>query len=157
MPPTLEDAVRAALEPIAGISAVVLLGSRALGTPRPDSDLDVAVLPEPGSGPPPHRLIGAVAAALAGLAPEGRVDVVLLDAAPELLRHRILSHGRRLLCRDERAWKDLLVRTMREHGDREHYRDILRKGLHRRLTEGEDLGRSGRAVESLERLGKLSD
>jgi len=136
----LAEAARVALEPIEGISAAILFGSRAKGTPRPNSDLDVAILPDPASTRPRHRLIGAVAVALANFAPEGRVDVVLLDDAPELLRHRILSGGLRLICRDERAWRDLVVGTLREHGDREHYRDLLRKGLQKRLMEGRDFG-----------------
>jgi len=136
----LAEAARAALEPIEGISAAILFGSRARGTPRANSDLDIAILPDPDSTRPRHRLIGAVAVALADFSPEGRVDVVLLDDAPELLRHRILSGGLRLICRDERAWRDLVVGTLRDHGDREYYRDVLRKGLHKRLTEGRNFG-----------------
>jgi predicted nucleotidyltransferase len=139
---------------VAGVSALVLFGSRASGRPRTDSDLDVAVLPAPGADR--RRLQSRLAVALAHLAPQGRVDVVLLDEAPELLRHTVLSGGELLLCRDEAAWRELRVRTMREHGDREHYRRILRQGLKRRLTEGRDDGRSGRARQSLERTGRLS-
>jgi hypothetical protein len=83
------------------------------------------------------------------------VDVVLLDEAPELLRQRIMESGRVVICREPRAWRDLRVATMREHADREYYRRLLREAQRRRLTEGRSSGRSGRALRSLERVGKL--
>jgi len=155
MTATLAEQVRSAAEPIDGISALVLFGSRATGRARANSDLDVAILPT-NDVDDRLRLQVRVAGELAHLAPDERVDVVLLDEAPELLRHQVLSDGELLICRDEKAWKELRVRTMREHGDREHYRRILREGLKRRLTEGREDGRQGRAVESLGRLGRLS-
>lgn len=148
------EQVRAAVEPIDGISALVLFGSRATGRARADSDLDVAILPTPEVDDR-LRLQVRVAGELAHMAPHERVDVVLLDEAPELLRHQVLSDGELLICRDEKAWKALRVRTMREHGDREHYRRILREGLKQRLTKGRGDGRQGRAIESLGRLGWL--
>lgn len=137
------------------VSVLVVFGSRAQGRQRPGSDLDVAVLPAESSSLSRHKLQARIASALAGLAPEGRVDVVYLDEAPELLRQRIMETGRLVLCEDRQAWKDLRIATMREHGDREHYRRMLREAQHRRLTEGRPSGRSGRALRSLERVGKL--
>ena len=137
------------------VSVLVVFGSRARGRHRPSSDLDVAVLPTQGSPLPRHKLQARIASALAALAPGGHVDVVYLDEAPELLRQRIMETGRLLVCEDLQAWKDLRVATMREHGDREHYRRLLREAQHRRLTEGRPSGRSGRALRSLERVGKL--
>jgi hypothetical protein len=74
--------------------------------------------------------------ALADLAPEGRVDVVLLDRAPDTLRQRVMEHGRMVLCRDPAAWKALRVATMKEYGDREWARRMYREALRRRLLEG---------------------
>jgi hypothetical protein len=93
---------------------------------------------------------------LADLAPEGRVDVVFLDEASDLLRQRVLETGRLLINRDPKAFRDLRVRTMREYGDREWVRDLMRTAQKRRLEQGEPSGRSGRALESLKRVGKLS-
>ncbi len=74
---------------------LVVFGSRATGKARPSSDLDVAVLPAgQESGLDRHRLRIAVAVALGGLAPDERVDVVLLDEAPDTLRQRVMEHGR---------------------------------------------------------------
>lgn len=137
----LAEQIRAAVEPLDGISALVLFGSRAGGRARANSDLDVAILPA-SEVDDRLRLQVRVAGELAHLAPEERVDVVLLDEASELLRHQVLSDGEVLICRDEKAWKQLRVRTMREHGDREHYRRILRQGLRRRLDRMASDGRS---------------
>jgi len=151
----LDQEITRLVDPLPGIAALVVFGSRARGTPRADSDLDVAVLPAV-SGTERRHLQADVALALAGLAPEGRVDVVLLDAAPELLRQRVLETGRLLICRDPAAWKELRVSTMREHGDREWARRMLCEGQRRRYERGESSGRSPRALDSLRRLGKLS-
>lgn len=150
----LEQRVR---EAAAGLplSILAVFGSRAGGRERPGSDLDVAVLPAAGADLSRRRLQARVASALADLASEGHVDVVFLDEAPELLRQRILETGRLIVCQDEAAWRDLRVTTMREHGDREYYRRMLREAQHRRLTERIPSGRSGRALRSLERVGKL--
>lgn len=151
----LDEQILRAAEEIPGISVLAVFGSRARGTHRPDSDLDVAVLPENGDPQIRRRLQVRVAVALADLAPEGQVDVVILDEATDVLRQRVMETGRVLICRDPEAWKELRVRTMREYGDREWARRLFRQAQRRRLTSGETSGRSGKAVESLRRLGKL--
>lgn len=153
---SLDTEILRRIEPVPGIAALLVFGSRARGAQRPDSDLDVAVLPAAGDPRSRRKLQTSLAVALADLTPDGRVDVVLLDEAPELLRQRVFETGRLLLSRDDVALRDLRVRTMREHGDREHYRDLMREAQRRRLERGDFGGRSGRALESLERIGKLS-
>jgi predicted nucleotidyltransferase len=153
--PALDDEIARIALPIAGISALMVFGSRARGTSRPTSDLDVAVLPDAEDPRVRRRLQTDLAVALADLAPEGRVDVVLLDEVPDLLRQRVLESGRLVLCRDRRAWSALRVRTMREYGDQEWSRRLYREAQRRRLERGEPSGRSGRALVSLERLGRL--
>lgn len=153
----LKDEITRRSEPIEGIAALLVFGSRARGSERPDSDLDVAVLPSVGDDPQARRRLQTrLAVALADLAPEGRVDVVFLDEASDLLRQRVLETGRLLINRDPMAFRDLRVRTMREYGDREWVRDLMRTAQKRRLEQGEPSGRSGRALESLGRVGKLS-
>ncbi|MBW8875074.1 MAG: nucleotidyltransferase domain-containing protein [Acidobacteria bacterium] len=154
MEPLDKDIVRAT-ESVPGISVLVLFGSRARGTHRPDSDLDVAVLPQSPDSRARRHLQTDVAVALADLAPEGRVDVVLLDEADAVLRQRIMETGRVLLNRDDETWKELRVRTMREYGDGEWARRLYREAQRRRLERGEPSGRSGKALESLRRVGKL--
>jgi predicted nucleotidyltransferase len=153
----LDGEIARAAQGVPGIAVLVLFGSRAHGSPRADSDLDVAVLPEADLGVPGRRHLQAdVAVALSHLAPGGRVDVVLMDDAGDLLRQRIMETGRVVLCRNAGAWRDLRVRTMREYGDRERERRLYREAQRRRLEKGEPSGRSGRALVSLERVGKLS-
>lgn len=154
--PALDEEILRLAEPIPGISALAVFGSRARGTERATSDLDVAVLPDTEDPRARRRLQTGLAVALADLSPEGRVDVILLDEAPDLLRQRILETGRLVLCRDRRAWSDLRVRTMREYGDQEWFRQLYREAQASRLEKGEPSGRSGRALVSLERVGRLS-
>jgi predicted nucleotidyltransferase len=154
--PALDDEIVRLAGSIPGISALAVFGSRARGTERATSDLDVAVLPDTEDPRARRRLQTDLAVALADLSPEGRVDVILLDEAPDLLRQRILETGRLVLCRDRRAWSDLRVRTMREYGDQEWFRRLYREAQASRLEKGERSGRSGRALVSLERVGKLS-
>jgi predicted nucleotidyltransferase len=152
---TLDDQVVHLAEPVPGVSALLLFGSRASGSPRPNSDLDVGILPDSGDPQARRRLQSQLAVALADLAPEGRVDVVLMDEVPDLLRQRILETGRLLICRNPAAFQELRVRTMREHGDREWVRRMMRTAQRRRLEQGKHSGRSGRALQSLGRVGKL--
>lgn len=119
--PDLDAEIARAVDGVPGIAVLVVFGSRARGSHRADSNLDVGVLPERGLPEARRRYLQAdVAAALGHLAPAPaeRVDVVLLDEATDLLRQRIMETGRVVLCRDARAWRDLRVRTMWEYGDR---------------------------------------
>ena len=151
----LEGAV---LQALAGLidelDVVVIFGSRAGARPRSSSDLDVAVLPAPGASR--DRLPARVAAALSDVVPHTRVDVVLVDEAPVLLRQRIMERGRLVLGGASPQWRELRVRTMREHADREALRDMLLTAQRKRLTERRPSGRQGRALRSLERVGGLS-
>lgn len=151
----LDHEITQAAEAIPGISVLVVFGSRARGTHRPDSDLDVAVLPDTPDSRARRYLQADLAVALAHLSPDGRVDVILLDEADAVLRQRIMETGRVLFGRDLEAWKELRVRTMREYGDGEWARRIYREAQRQRLERGEPSGRSAKAIESLKRVGKL--
>lgn len=154
----IDARIAQAVESIPGIAVVVVFGSRARRTHRADSDLDAGILPDRGF-PRTERLYlqASVAAALSHLAPAGRVDVVLMDEATDLLRQRIMEMGRVVLCRDAALWRDLRVRTMKEYGDREGERLNYQETQRRRLEGGKPSGRSARALVSLERVGRLSN
>ena len=147
-----------AVASITGIETLVLFGSRATDRARPDSDLDVAVLPRQDveSLTARRKLQIAVIVALAHLAPDDRVDVVLVDEAPVVLRQRIMEHGRVLRGAESKRWRELRRETMWEYGDSEYYRRLYREKQAERLLKGERSGRSGRALESLRRSGWLS-
>ncbi len=157
----IEDRVREAVAEIPDLSVLLVFGSRARGTARPGSDLDMAVLPSRESGQHDealrrHTLQKRLSVALADLAPEGRVDVVFLDEAPDTLRQRVMEEGRMVLCRDPAAWKALRVATMKEYGDREWARRLYRRALRWRLLEGKPSDRSARARKPLERARRVS-
>src|SRR3954452_22467794 len=103
--PSLDEEILRAVHDLTGIAVLVLFGSRAQGSHRPDSDLDVAVLPDTTDSRARRYLQADLAVALADLAPDGRVDVILLDEAPDFLRQRIMETGRLLINRDNEAWK----------------------------------------------------
>jgi len=128
------EAIASRVRDLPGIGALALFGSRARGSFRPDSDLDIAVLVARGFQGPRLRLQAEIAALLVDLAPGGRVDVVLVDEAPELLRQRIFEDCKLVVLTDPDRWNELRICTMWEHGDREPYREILRTALHERLA-----------------------
>ena len=149
-----DQEIESALRSLEGIDVAVVFGSRATGTPRPDSDLDVAVLPSASTDR--TWLQARIVASLDHLSPTGRVDVVLFDEAPELLRQRILETGRVVIDRAPERWKEWRIRTMREHDDRAHWRELFRRAQAERLRRGEvGGGRSGGPVGSPERPRKL--
>ncbi len=113
------------------MAAGVVFGSRARGSGRPDSDLDLGVLLVERD---PHRRLlerGRLAASLSDLA----VDVVDLDDAPALLAHRALK-GRRLMVRDQRRWVRFVARTLARAGDEQYWRERDARARGRRLAEG---------------------
>jgi predicted nucleotidyltransferase len=99
-----------------GVVAVYLFGSVALGTDRPSSDVDVAVLFQQ---PPPARLDGPRLVLEGNLerAIGRRVDLIVLNEAPADLRIRVLRDGRLLLERDRSARIAFEVRTRNEAFD----------------------------------------
>jgi len=156
----LEKRVLEVVEGLADIAVLLIFGSIARGEAGSHSDLDLAVLPtcQPaaeGEDLRRHRLQERLAVDLAEMAPQGRVDVVFLDEAPDTLRQRIMEHGRMVVCRDPAAWKALRVKTMKEYGDREWARRLYRRALRRRLLEGTPSGRSARSRKPLERARGL--
>ena len=85
-------------EGIAGLKAVYLFGSMARGGERPDSDVDIAVLPAAPLEPLERwEIQERLATAL------GRdVDLVDLLAASAVMKVQVLEHGRLISDRDPR-------------------------------------------------------
>lgn len=94
--------------------AAWLLGSRARGTARPDSDVDVAVLlgPVAGRAELTWDLEARLSAAL-----RLPVQVVAVDTAPADLVHRVLRDGRLLIDRDRARRLRFEVRKRNEYFD----------------------------------------
>ena len=102
--PEVLSALRAALERRPEVLEAYVFGSFARAEEQPHSDIDAALYVDPNaieqSG---LGLDAAIAADLMRALGTNRVDVVLLNAAPPLLYHRVLRDGLRLFARDLRA------------------------------------------------------
>ncbi len=93
---TDSDILAAVREALPGVRRVYLFGSRAVGEERPDSDLDLAVVLDGPADPVSLWMAGE------DIASRLDVDVDLIDllAANTLLKHQIVTKGRRLFAAD---------------------------------------------------------
>jgi predicted nucleotidyltransferase len=115
-----------------------LFGSRACGSPRADSDWDLAVFLDPSLDG--RSRTATRAQLIAALEPEYRVDLVVLNDAPPLVAHRALC-GERLFVRDQPAYVRFFVHTLALAFDESHWNEIHAQARRRRLAEG-TFGRS---------------
>jgi hypothetical protein len=98
--PRLAERLANALESRAEVLEAYLFGSHARGDAGPHSDIDVAVCVDPAALPSaPFGYAADLATALMAAVGERRIDVVVLNAAPPLLYHRVLRDGMRLISR----------------------------------------------------------
>lgn len=110
------------MEPVPGLTQALdhepsivcayLYGSRARGTARPDSDVDVAVLLD---SPGPNERVDLEARLCVVLRRE--VQVVLLDSAPADLVRRVLRDGILLVDRDRARRLTVEVKKRNEYFD----------------------------------------
>jgi len=114
-----------------------LFGSYGRGTANALSDVDVAVLmaghlSSREQGRARVRLMADLMAAL------GRedVDLVILNQAPLLLRHRVLRDGRLLFAADERERVHFTADTYQRYLDHRYMYDVLDEAMFRRIREG---------------------
>jgi hypothetical protein len=108
----------------------LLFGSRARGTARPGSDLDVGVFLSPDLTRWRFRL-----RCLAALEDLGSIDLVVLNDAPALLAHRALL-GELLFARDRVAYVRFFVSTIAAAEDERCFHQIHLEARQRRLGEG---------------------
>jgi len=123
-----EQRIREALVGVrSDVVAAYLFGSRARGTARDRSDIDVAVLVR---GEPAATLDGLGMDLLVDLERTlgCRVDLVVLNRAPWDLVHRVLRDGRIVLERDRSARIQFEVRARNQYFDTQ---PILRCYRHR--------------------------
>ena len=118
------------------VVAVYLFGSFARGNPRRGSDVDIAVFTADLS-PSRHRFRSRaeyVAAASKALGTD-KVDVVVLNQAPIVLRHEVFRDGKLLFVRDRGGLSRFRVRSSREYLDTIPLRRIFEKAYFRRIRE----------------------
>ena len=135
-----------------------LHGSRARGTARLESDIDVAVLLDDDHAASPTAIkdsIWCLAGALGREVRSDRIDLVLLNDAPALLRHRVIRDGILLFARTDAERVRFVLRTIREYQDMEpRLREHTRRWVER-LRERRADGRYGDILESARRAGEL--
>jgi predicted nucleotidyltransferase len=127
-----------------GVVAASLIGSHARGSAGPLSDVDVGVWHDPALDSPARLELRLELARDCGRAlGTDEVDVVLLNGASPLMRHRAVRDGRRLIERDRATRVALEARVIVEYLDTEPLRAELARGLRHRIEEG----RFGRHVK----------
>jgi len=120
-----------------GVVAACLIGSRARGVVGPLSDVDIGVWHEPSLDPAQRlELRLALAQASAAAVETDEVDVIMLNEATPLMRHRAVRDGRRLADRDPKTRVRLEARAILDYLDTAPLRAELARGLRHRIEEG---------------------
>lgn len=119
-----------------GVVAAYLIGSRARGTAGPLSDLDLAVLHSADLDTRSRldlrlKLMADAGAALGTT----EIDVLLLNGAPALIRHRALREGMVLVDNDPAARVAFYVRTLNDYVDTEPLRQLVSERLRTSIKE----------------------
>ena len=130
--------VAADVLPATPVVIAYLFGSRARGTARADSDIDVAVLLS--DDVPRERYLDVQLAVADVLSRESRlpnVDLVVLNDAPLTLRGRAVQEGQLLYSTDEPLRAEMESRTFREFGDFKIWMAELDRELLVRHARGE--------------------
>lgn len=111
-----------------GIMTLYLFGSRALGTNRPQSDYDFALLlkkPEvlkKGSQALYQKVFDILSESIP-LMPH--IDIVFLNTVPHQLRYHVIRQGKVLMDEDPLTRLRFEERTLEEHADFEPYRRLF--------------------------------
>jgi predicted nucleotidyltransferase len=118
------------------VVAVYLFGSFARGNPRRGSDVDIAVFTKELSSPRRRsRSRDEYAAAASKALGTDRVDVVVLNQAPVVLRHEVFRDGKLLFVRDRSGLSRFRVRSSREYLDTIPLRRTFEKAYFRKIRE----------------------
>ena len=117
------------------VVAVYLFGSLVEGQTTPHSDVDIAILLVGASDP---LAMGDRQLQLMGELErfaDREVDLVILNAAPPILRHQVLRNGRLLYERDRRVRVEFEVRAGQVYADLRPLRAFFKEALSREIKE----------------------
>ena len=158
MSANFSDALSERCASLPEVRLAYLFGSRARGQNRPASDFDIAVLVDDALAMDPggiNRTIRRLAGRLGGDIPSSLLDIVVLNSAPALLRHRVLRDGLLLHARDATERVRFAVQTIRDYQDIEpRLAEHTRRRIARLKGAGSH-GRSGDILEAARRAGRL--
>lgn len=114
---------------------VYLFGSHARKQVMPLSDIDIGIFvdKEAIKGKKfPYSYEAQLASELGPILKTEQIDLVLLNDAPILLKHRCMTEGKLLYCRDEISHAMFRVRTLHEYLDTKPLREKIKKAFYRR-------------------------
>jgi hypothetical protein len=151
----LSSRLAAILESLPEVELAYLFGSHAAGRARPESDIDLGVQVAAEAAEQPHATLARLFDRLGCAVPSDRLDVVLLNHAPPLLRHRILATGQLLFARRPEARVRFATRTIRDYQDMQVRREFFYRERLKRLREGKGDGRSGDLLAQARRAARL--
>lgn len=155
-PGTLVERLGGVLREQEDVRLAFLFGSRARGRARPDSDVDVGVLLDDGLARTDRgATIRRIAARLGRVVSSTLVDLVVLNDAPALLRHRVLRDGVVLFQRSPEERVRFAVTTIREHQDQQIRRERATGERIQRLTREAYDGRSRDLLEKARGVARL--
>lgn len=114
-----------------------IFGSVARAEARPDSDVDVAVfLDQETTGVETSTFRSSFLAELLKCLSRNDVDLVILNQAPVVLRHRVLRDGNLVISRDETRRVAFAVDTLRRYVDTASLRRLSEEYTRRSLENG---------------------
>ena len=138
---TIRRAVTSFLTSRPEVEAGYVFGSVVTGRARPDSDVDIAVLISDKAmrrGVLRYRL--KLMADLMDVLGRSDVDLIVLNEAPPLLAHRVLSRGKLIFERSPNARVAFQVRTVNRYLDSQPMRNMYLAYLKKDAREGKIFG-----------------
>jgi predicted nucleotidyltransferase len=133
-----------------------LFGSRARGGARPDSDYDIGVLIDrAAAGGDRGAIVRRLAGRLGRVVSSTLIDLVVLNDAPPLLRHRVLRDGIVVFQRSPEARVRFALETIREYQDTHIQRERFTRARIQRLKAGAPDGGSRDLLEKARGAARL--
>lgn len=135
-----------------GVSALYLFGSAAQGTLTPLSDIDIAVLLPDNVSPDEYfdrRL--QMTLDLMRLLNTDKIDLVILNQAPPLLKYQVVTQGKPLYSCDQGVRQRFEARAITEYLDFKPVLELQFEYLQRRIKEGQFGVRQSRRARALEK------
>jgi uncharacterized protein len=150
------DRIGQALGELNEVRLAFLFGSRARGRAREDSDFDIAVLLDAEAARADRgKTVRRLAGRLGRVVSSALLDIVVLNDAPSLLRHRVLRDGIVLFQRSPEERCRFAVKTIRDYQDGQVRREQATRQRILRLKGRPDDGGSRDFLEKARRAARL--
>ena len=143
------------LQSLPEVELAYLFGSHAHGRERSESDIDVAVQVDAKAASRARETLATLFDQLGRVVPSDRLDLVILNGASSLLRHRVLSTGQLLFTRTPEARVRFATRTIQDYQDMQCRREFFYRKRVERLKEGAADGGSRDLLAQARRTSRL--